>query len=373
MQLEFVAKQYKQLNGQGRYVQSLRQSMTDIGVDYVTHYPNVPMYLRTFTKPFRLFGYDLAEFFKSFPISAALRRNSIKHLTTQEMGTLLFFGRSLQNTVITVHDIIPYLSNQSTEQKTYRHGVERLFDKLALLGLKRASAIIAISEHTKQTLIEHLGIPATKIQVVPNGMDHRLFRPVRVTDSFRAKHKLPSTHQYLLFVGPDTPRKNLHRLVDAFAQLKTEMPNLRLIKVGKRAYEQGQTELQRQIDELDLHNEIIFLDQVTDQELVELYALADVYVFPSLYEGFGLPPLEAMACGTPVVCSNSASLPEVVGDAAMMVDPLDTGAMANAIASILKSNTLQDELMHRGLKQAKQFTWKKTAQRTLNVYQTLLN
>ncbi|MCB9155583.1 MAG: glycosyltransferase family 4 protein [Caldilineaceae bacterium] len=373
MQLELVAKQYKRLNGQGRYVRSLSQSMTALGVEYATRYPRLPGYLRPLDRPLYRFGYDLPEFFSSFPISAQVERESIKHLTTQEMGSLLYFNRSLRNTVITVCDIIPYMNRHSAEQRTYQHVVERLFDRLALMGLTYASAIIAISEYTKQTLVEHLGIAADKIKVVHMGLNHQLFQPTLVSDTLRTKYGLSADYKYLLFVGPETPRKNLHRLVDAFAMLRAHMPNLRLIKVGKPMYEPGYVRLQQQIEKLNLHQDIIFLEQISDQELVELYAMADVYVFPSLYEGFGLPTLEAMACGAPVVCANAASLPEVVGDAALLVDPLHSAAMAEAIASILDNSTLRANLIERGFVHARQFTWEQTARQTLAVYRTLLN
>jgi glycosyltransferase involved in cell wall biosynthesis len=160
-------------------------------------------------------------------------------------------------------------------------------------------------------------------------------------------------------------------LIKVFSKLVVKYPELRLIKVGTPEYLQQYDELQFLIQELDLENFVIFVDHPPEEDLVAFYNLADIFVYPSMYEGFGMPPLEAMACGTPVVCSNAASLPEVVGDAAVTLDPDDTQVWVAAIERVLNDTALQSDLRERGLKRARQFTWERTAQKTLEVYQEL--
>jgi glycosyltransferase involved in cell wall biosynthesis len=150
------------------------------------------------------------------------------------------------------------------------------------------------------------------------------------------------------------------------------MPNVKLIKVGSPEYLGHLEQLKQLTYELSLEGSVLFLDHPPEEDLVALYNLAALFVFPSLYEGFGLPPLEAMACGTPVVCSHAASLPEVVGDAALMVDPYDVDGLAAAMERVLRDADLRQDLRERGLARASQFTWERTARQTVAVYREVL-
>lgn len=371
--IELLIKKYKRMNGQGRYMNSLCEGMTQIGVEFKSYQPTYPLLIKSAQKPLKRAGFDLAEFFSTFPVAAPLSKNSVKHLMSQQMGTLLMFNPSLKNTAITVYDIIPYLVRHNKEQNGYRHPIERLFDKLSLIGLRKADVIITISEFTKQTLIETLSLPAEQIDVVLSGMDHDVFRQVPISDSFRTRHHLPAEYRYLLYVGSELPRKNLFRLVEAFAELKAKMPNVKLIKIGTPLYGPGYQQLQQLIDNFALEDDILFYDHLSEEDLIRFYNAADLFVFPSLYEGFGMPPLEAMACGTPVVCSNATSLPEVVGDAAILIDPYDTEAMTEAMYEVLSDDSLQEELRHKGLERASQFTWERAAKETVAVYEKRFN
>ena len=373
MSIEFLIKKYKRMNGQARYMNSLREGMTQIGTEFKSYQPTYPFIIKGAQKPLKRAGFDLAEFFSTFPVAAPLSKNGVKHLMTQQMGTLLMFNPSLKNTAITVHDIIPYLVRHDKEQNGYRHPIQRLFDKLSLIGLRKAGVIIAISEFTKQTLIETLSLPPEQIDVVLYGMDHKVFRQVPISQSFRTRHHLPTENRYLLYVGSENPRKNLFRLVQALAPLKARIPNVKLIKVGTPLYGPGYQQLQKLIHELGLEQDVLFYNHPSEEDLIRFYNVADLFVFPSLYEGFGMPPLEAMACGTPVVSSNAASLPEVVGDAAILIDPYDTEAMSEAIYNVLSDDSLQEELKHKGLERASQFTWERAAKNTVAVYEKRFN
>jgi glycosyltransferase involved in cell wall biosynthesis len=178
------------------------------------------------------------------------------------------------------------------------------------------------------------------------------------------KYRLPD--DYILYVGSVEKRKNLLRLLQAYAYLRDRGETCPLVIVGIQRL--NNVDVVAMLQELGLQRSVILAGYVADEDLPALYSGADLFVFPSLYEGFGLPPLEAMACGAPVVCSNAASLPEVVDDAALMVDPHNVEQLSEAMRRVLASRGLQDDLRARGLGQAKRFTWERTARETIAVY-----
>jgi glycosyltransferase involved in cell wall biosynthesis len=175
-------------------------------------------------------------------------------------------------------------------------------------------------------------------------------------------------HPYILSVGVLQPRKNLPRLVEAYGRIAKEIPQ-HLVLVGKEGW--AFEALRRRVAQSGVASRIHFTGYVADADLPPLYAAADLFVYPSLYEGFGLPPLEAMACGTPVVTSNTTSLPEVVGSAAVTVEPTDTAALAAAVAEVLSSTEKRAELIERGFARVRQFSWERTARETVGVYESL--
>lgn len=372
MPIELLIKKYKRMSGQARYAMSLSKGMGEIGVEFSRCHPTYPLLMKGVLGPLKGAGIDLAEFFASYPMTAPLSKNSVKHLTIQQMGTLLFFQPRLTKTVITVHDIIPYIFHHQKNQSSYQNPLHRLFDKLSLMGIKKAQKIIAISEFTKKTLVETLSVPQDKIEVVLYGLDQEVFRPVNISESFRTRYNLPTEYRYVLYVGSEVPRKNLSRLIQAFAQLKSRMPKVKLIKVGTPEYPLGHQQLQKLIEDLSLKDDVLFYNHPGEEDLINFYNVGDLFAFPSLYEGFGMPPLEAMACGTPVMSSHAASLPEVVGDAALIVDPYDTNAMAETMYQILSNPSLQEELRHKGIERAQTFTWQRAARETVAVYQKAL-
>jgi len=222
----------------------------------------------------------------------------------------------------------------------------------------------------KADVERHLRLPPERVRVVPLAAAPS-FRPLEDATKMaavRAKYDLPE--RFILNVGALEPGKNQATLVRAFRRLRRGGVEQALVIAGPPAWRYER--LLRLVDRLGLTDEVRFLGYVPAEDLVALYNLADLFAFPSLYEGFGLPPLEAMACGTPMVCSNAASLPEVVGDAAITVDPYDVEGLAQAMHRVLTDASLREELRAKGLAQAKQFTWERTARETVAVYRQVL-
>jgi glycosyltransferase involved in cell wall biosynthesis len=231
---------------------------------------------------------------------------------------------------------------------------------------QRARRVIAISESTKRDIVRLLGVPEGKVDVVACGVDED-FRPVDepgLLDELRKKRNLPP--QMLLFVGTIEPRKNLVTLLEAYSVLKERVHPPPLVIGGPKGWRHE--EVFSKTEELQLVDDVVFAGYIPREELPLWYNAAEVFVYPSLYEGFGLPPLEAMACGTPVVVSDTSALPEVVGDAGLLVEPSDTEGMALAMQRALTNRDLRRTLRKNGLERANRYTWRRAAQDTVKVY-----
>ena len=234
-------------------------------------------------------------------------------------------------------------------------------------SVRQAKRVIAVSESTKRDLVRTYDLPPSKIDVIYNGMDAS-FRPLSAehVEAFREERNLP--RRFILFVGTLEPRKNVARLVEAYARLPAERPPLLLIGGKGWLYD----EIFDRVEALNLSRQVRFVGYVPAQDLPWWYNAADLFVYPSLYEGFGLPPLEAMACGTPVVTTTASSLPEVVGDAALLVEPTDVDALAEAMSRALTDEPLREQMRETGLAQARNFSWRSTAQHTADSYRRAL-
>jgi glycosyltransferase involved in cell wall biosynthesis len=234
---------------------------------------------------------------------------------------------------------------------------------------RNATHVLADSEATRQDLVRYYHIPLAKIAVVYPGRDETLVPVVDPEALALVRAHYDLAEPYLLYVGTLHPRKNLVRLVQAFALLLGSVPpgrvNIQLVVAGQKGWLYD--EVFAQVRKLGLTGRVVLTGYVPDADLPALLSGALAFVFPSLYEGFGLPVLEAMACGTPVICSNVSSLPEVAGDAALLVDPLDTESLAEAMAKLVTDEGLRQELVERGLRQMQRFSWRRCARETLDV------
>lgn len=267
--------------------------------------------------------------------------------------------------VLTIHDASLFVYGQ------YHPWARHLTVRLLLpLVARRADAIITVSHHARAELVRVLGLPPEKIHVVYEAAASH-FAPV--TDparlaAVRHKYRLPET--FLLYVGTLEPRKNLLRLARAVACLREEGVDVPLIMAGPQGW--MMSDFQREVARLGMLDRIRYLGYLPLPDLPVLYSLATVFVFPSLYEGFGLPPLEAMACGTPVLTSNRSSLAEVCGDAACLVDPEDVASISDGLRCLLGDAALRAELSRRGRQRVQRFSWEHAARKTAAVYRQVL-
>lgn len=245
-----------------------------------------------------------------------------------------------------------------------------LLNALIPLAVRQAAAILTGSEATRQDLIELFGVEPERVTVTPYAADP-IYRPLEQRHAQRlVRERLGLPAPYLLSVGVLQPRKNLPRLVRAYNRIAAHIPH-RLVLVGKEGW--APDELREAVAETPLGKEVIFTGYVADADLPVLYAGADLFVYPSLYEGFGLPPLEAMACGTPVITSNLSSLPEVVGDAGVLLDPRDEAGLAREILALLEDPARRQKLATEGLERARLFSWRRCAEITRTVYQRVIS
>ncbi|MDI6809511.1 MAG: glycosyltransferase family 1 protein [Candidatus Eisenbacteria bacterium] len=269
-------------------------------------------------------------------------------------------------TVLTCYDLIPLAYPE------YFSAGKRLIYRLAhMLALKRADAIVAISEGTKADLIRYFHVAPQRIFVTPLAAGaHFTPQPPERTIAVKEKYGLPE--EYVLYFGSNKPHKNLVRLVKAFAESKIGGPSSNVSLVIAGHWDERYPQAKETAMLLHIEDRVIFLADVSENDLPVLYGGARLFVFPSLYEGFGLPVLEAMACGTPVVCSNTSSLPEVAGDAALLVNPLDVNGLVGAINRVLSDDGLQKEMVEKGFNQARRFSWERTARETVSVYERVV-
>ncbi len=269
---------------------------------------------------------------------------------------LNFFSRN----IIVIHDLCVFLSIK-TGVNLKTKIIEKMFLKPAL---RNSQKIVTVSNSTKQDVIRYFKISSQKISVIYHGSPQGT-QLASNPEKILTKYNLPNN--FILFIGTLEPRKNLVRLIEAYHLLnqKSKIKNQKLVIVGKKGW--FYQEIFNKVKELKLENEIIFTGYVPDEDLPYLYKAATCFVYPSLYEGFGLPPLEAMACGCPVITSNLSSLPEVVGEAAILVNPYNIDEITAALEKILTDESLRQNLKERGFKQAQKFSWQKTALKILKI------
>ena len=267
--------------------------------------------------------------------------------------------------VVSIHDLsfehLPQTFNRRSRTQlrlTVRHSA------------RRAAKILTLSEHTRRDVIDSYSIAPEKVSAIPLAAPAHFRRVLDDMELQRVRHIYGIEGDYVLSVGSIQPRKNLVRLIKAYASLRDRQSGHKfpkLVLVGKCAWLYDET--LRALDETGVRNSVVLTGYVPETDLPALYSGALCFVYPSYFEGFGLPPLEAMKCGVPVVVGNTTSLPEVVGDAGLKVDPFDVSAIASAIDRLIKDPELRKELSVKGSRRAEEFNWQDTAQRTLNVYE----
>ncbi|MGI6208315.1 MAG: glycosyltransferase family 4 protein [Anaerolineae bacterium] len=274
------------------------------------------------------------------------------------------FRRNFKS-VITVHDLafLMYPHLLTRESAHYYGQIDQ--------AVRSADRIIAVSESTKRDVIRLLGVPEDRVTVIPEAINpiYRTLEDRDAVDAVRRKHGLPE--QFAIFVGTIEPRKNLPTIFRALRRLKDQHKvDLALAVVGQWGWLYD--EVLKVYEELKLQDTVRFLGRLPDEELLYLYNAATVLAYPSHYEGFGLPPLEAMACGTPVIVSNTSAMPEVVGEAGLLVNPEDDEALTVALLRVLSDTDLRDALVRRGYQRVQNFSVKRMAEGTLELYRSVL-
>lgn len=352
------------------YITNLVKNLSIIDKEndyYLIHHSN--MHLNSYevnkeiiSDPPHIFFKNLWWKYHSLPKSLESYELDLVH-DTQGISTFFIKNDPNYKKVITIHDL-----SSLVFPKLHIRGM--LTDRL--LGartMKNADKIITVSKSTKNDLIKYFKAPPEKIKPIYLGVDEKF----RVLDddqvrNFKIEYNLD--FPFILYLGVPQPRKNIPTLIKAYNLLKKDGINYKLVITGGKNHEYKK--IFNIVKDLNLQKDMVFTGHMHDEILPELYNAADLFVFPSLYEGFGLPPLEAMACGTPVITSNASSLPEVVGDAGLSVDPYDIHGLKDAMNTVLRNSDLRMEMVKKGLNRSKQFNWKKCAIETMNIYKEVL-
>ena len=349
--------------GLGRYVQKLIENLekTDLDNQYFIflrkdNFLNYNPKNKNFKKV--LADYKWYGFKEQILFPFKIRKYKIDLMHFPHFNVPIFYFNPF---IITIHDLIlkRFPTRRASTLTPFLYWLKSLAYQIVIFSaIKRAKKIIAVSNYTKNDILKYFKIKSDKIKVVYEGAPQRP-RLEKITSNSVSK-------KYLLYVGNAYPHKNLERLILAFNKLIKEKKDLHLILVGETDY------FYRKIKDKFLNSkQIIFTDFVSDKELVALYKNASVYVFPSLYEGFGLPPLEAMSCGAPVVCSQASCLPEILEDSAVYFNPKDINDIVEKIKYVLNNKDIQKKLISKGFQQVKKYKWEKMTQETLKIYKSV--
>jgi len=270
------------------------------------------------------------------------------------------------SSVVTIHDCIHLMFPQYLPNRmAYAYARAQMWT-----AAHRSNCVLTVSDASKRDILHLFNIPPEKIVVVYNAIDSHFSVTPPLDAIARVRERYQLDHRFVLYVGNIKPHKNLVRLIESFSELRArQLEDVKLLIIGDEISKLPA--LRHAVHRHKLHKHVRFLGYVPDDQLAVLYRLAAVFVFPSLYEGFGLPPLEAMASGTPVVVSNVSSLPEVVGDAAVLVDPHDIDSIVDGLHSVLTNPARAEDMRRKGLERAREFSWERSVARTLEVYRRI--
>lgn len=295
-----------------------------------------------------------------------LQKGMLQNLDIVHSPTMALFPvKPHEHYVCTVHDIVFKKFPQFIPKGTIRH-TTLLFKR----NLELSDQIIAVSESTKMDLIAEYRVQKEKISVIPEAADP-MFHPLSDQDIERIKRKYSLPHYFILYLGTIEPRKNISQIFEAFSSIHAKNPEMRLVIAGKKGW--YYEEIFHRLYQLHISEKVIFLGYVPLSDLPALYNAATIFVYPSQYEGFGLPPLEAMQCGTPVIISNRSSLPEVVGEGGIMINPDSPDQIGSAIMKLINNPEFFQQQVNYGIEQAKRFSWRKTADMTSHVYEEVIS
>jgi glycosyltransferase involved in cell wall biosynthesis len=353
MEIDYInGAKNDEMCGVSKYQLEIHQRLKDLKINKIEYKPS----------SFVIKGINLSNILKlyiSYPllIKTRIKNGNIKHITSQNLAYILNF-LNLDNCIITCYDLIPLVY-----EKSYSSNFN-------LKGLKKADRIITISEFSKNEIIKYVGYPQNKIDVIYPAVNHNIYYKTGERQIIKELN-IPENSKIVLYVGSEQPRQNVPNLLKAFSKIKKRISNIKLVKIGRPQFYGAREQILELIDDLDLKEDVLFIDYVSEEDLPKWYNAADLLVYPCEYAGFGLPPLEAMACGTPVITSNTTSLPEVVGDAGIMIDPHNIELMSENMYKILTNDGLRNDLGERGIKRSKFFAWDKAARETYKVYELL--
>lgn len=301
--------------------------------------------------------YSVAEQFK-IPLSLAREGVRLVHEPHYVLPPLIRC-----RSVVTIHDCIHLMFPEYLPNKlAYYYAKGSMWT-----ASHKADRILTVSEASKTDILRFFNVAPDKVEVIYNAIDERFLAPPNAERMELARQRYQLDHPFILYVGNIKPHKNLERLIDSFARARSQgLDDLKLIIIGDEISKYPP--LRQSVHKHKLDKHVRFLGFQPMETLAAFYRLARAFVFPSLYEGFGLPPLEAMACGTPVVTSNVSSLPEVAGGAAMLVDPYDEDAIASAIVRAVSDDSLRADLIEKGLQRARTFSWKQSVKKIHDIY-----
>jgi glycosyltransferase involved in cell wall biosynthesis len=266
--------------------------------------------------------------------------------------------------VVTIHDCIHLRFPQYLPSRLgYAYARAQMW-----AATHRAARVITVSEASKRDILRYFRVAESRIDVIYNAIDDRFWQAPDPDEIDRVRQRYQLNAPFVLYAGNIKPHKNLERLIESFHLLRqgADFKDVQLLIIGDEISKYAT--LRRAVHRHKLHKHVRFFGFVPDRTLAALYRLANVFVFPSLYEGFGLPPLEAMASGTPVITSDVSSLPEVVGDAALMIDPYEPAAIADAMRRVLTDDALRADLQRRGFARAREFSWERSVKRVRQIY-----
>lgn len=368
-----------QKTGIGRYTNNLIKSFSksDISIELVANQlvnfkrlNNIQIVDRALNLTNKIYPYKIIRRLMSpnilykFPIDVSVKK-AYKHNSVFHATNFITLPTKYAKQVVTIHDLAFMKFPDVVEKNIYEYMM-----KWVPYSINKAEQIIADSIHTKNDILQLFDVPEEKINVVYLAADKRFQKQsVQQIQSVRKKYNL--AQEYLLYIGTLEPKKNLVTLIDVYHTLKTGYSvQEKLVIVGAKGWKFNP--IFEKVQQLQLENDIIFMGYIADEDLPAIYSGATVFTFPSLYEGFGIPLLEAMQCEVPVVAANTSCIPEVVGDAAILADPYDIEKWAESIYQIISDHSLKEELIAKGLEQASKFSWEKVAKETLAVYEKAL-